>query len=245
MTDLAKAREILDRNPELARKLGYKPQDQRPQVSVSVNTPQARIDELVAAGYRPVIDEQLSRALGELPAGPRIEIDPVSGRREYIDPRPPLLDTPRRFGGTPPMVIEQSRSFGRFPINRYALRPGREFVAQALPGAQLDANAEPTMFASGDLPPLTGSGADPSVLAWCSWEMRHSAAYANSRSQVLEIVEASAEGIVEDELQNEPGRHALASYVARVRSWASTMPSEPDRVPTEEEMASWFPPESR
>ena len=170
-----------------------------------------------------------------------ITVDPVTGTRTYQAGYQPF--TPRGFAATPPVVLETSRVFGgRFPINRYALAPGREYVAQAVPSSEL-AGEGPTFFASGDLPPMTGSGADPSILPWCSWEMRHSGAFTDSASHLLEIVEASAEGIVEAELQNEAGRAALGRYVSRIFDWGNTIPAD-DREMSEAEFAHFYGPDA-
>jgi hypothetical protein len=181
------------------------------------------LNELIAAGYRTVIIEELERSMGRLPDQPRIEADPISGRREYRGSLS-LSATPRGFASTPPQVLETSVIFGsRYRIDRFALAPGREYVAQAVPASEVVGEG-PTFFASGDLPPLTGSGVDPSILQWCAWEMRHSAAFTDSAPHVLEIVEASAEGIIEAELQNEAGRSALNRYIGAVHTWAKHHP---------------------
>jgi hypothetical protein len=236
----------LDQARKLAERLGYVPQ-MGPDILVSDSISAERLAELRAKGFNPLFEAQVEA---------KIVTDPSTGLREYQDGgrsgeftrTPPSLAgslsiTPvgsRHVG--PPTVIEASRTFGaRYLINRYALRPGREFVAAALPGAKLDASAEPSFFSSGDLPPLTASGADPSVLAWCSWELRHSAAFSRSKAQLLEIVEASAEGIVDDDLQNEPGRHALAYYIGRVNTWANSVPIDQPSEPSAEELAAWYP----
>jgi hypothetical protein len=123
-----------------------------------------------------------------------------------------------------------------------------EVISDNLDGAQLArirtataqfVGQEPTMFASGDLPPNTARGVDPSILQWSAWEMRHSAAYAESRAQVLEIIEASANGLATDpqiaaELSNQRGRDGLSDYLARVNEWAATLPAaEPGLNTTE------------
>jgi hypothetical protein len=218
---------ILEGDPELAKKYGYIPMSKRTQVFVAYDTPRARLNELIADGFRPVVDMGLARAMGQIPDPPRIETDPITGRKEYRGSFHSVTSiTPAGFAGftgTPPVVLERSRIFGGKPINRFALSPGRDFVAQALPASEI-AGEGPTFFASGDLPPLTGSGCDPAILPWCAWEMRHSAAYSDSRAMVLEIIEASAEGITEPELTNEPGRSALNRYIGAIHTWANTAP---------------------
>ena len=64
--------------------------------------------------------------------------------------------------GAPPVMLEYSRCrwLGMSqPIDRFALNPGGEYYA-AISGTP------PSMFGGGDLPILTGSGVDPSMLRW-------------------------------------------------------------------------------
>lgn len=215
-----------------ARKLGYVPQDQRPEVFVALDTPKARLDELIAAGYRPVIDEGIERIMGRLPDFPRIETDPITGVREYRGSMQPYaaagpgLSVP---SGGPPSVMEQPPIFQSnavIAINRFALNPGRDFFEQAMPGAAF-AGLAPTMFLSGDLPPLTGSGADPSILRWVPWYVRHSAALAGSAAQLLAIIEETFDGSPDfQQVQSAEGQSHLQAYLSRISGWAQSSPDE-------------------
>jgi hypothetical protein len=215
-----------------ARKLGYVPQDQRPEVIVALDTAQARLDELIAAGYRPVIDEVFERNLGRLPDWPRIETDPITGVREYRGSMQRYaaaglsLSVP---SGGPPSVMEQPPIFQSnavIAIDRFALNPGRDFFEQAMSGAAF-AGPAPTMFLSGDLPPLTGSGADPSILRWVPWYVRHSAALAGSAAQLLLIIEETYDGSPDfQQVQSVEGQDHLQGYLSRISGWVQTSPQE-------------------
>jgi hypothetical protein len=115
----------------------------------------------------------------------------------------------------------------------------RQFSAQ-LPGATF-AYAAPTMFATGDLPLITGSGVDPAVLKWTPWHLRHSAAFSPSASHVLQIIEAGLSGDIDpDRLQTSDGQDQLQAYFGRIAEWVSA--PVPDQEPSEEEMSRLFGP---
>jgi hypothetical protein len=135
--------------------------------------------------------------------------------------------------GRPPLIAEMppTRYFQTgtaIEINRFALNPGEALYRQMLPGASF-AYAAPTMFATGDLPLLTGSGVDPSVLVWCAWYLRHSAALTDSRAHVLEIIEESANNSLTPDaeaLQTDLGRDRWQNYSARISQWVSAPPRQ-------------------
>jgi hypothetical protein len=104
-------------------------------------------------------------------------------------------------------------------VDRYSLNPAVEFARASLSEEQLP-SPEPTMFSTGDLPLVTASGVDPAVLRWVPWRLRHSAAYATSRGEVVKIFEESDDQ--EERVQNSAGRAALRDYFAKVWSWATT-----------------------
>jgi hypothetical protein len=250
MKDLAKAREILEGDRELAKRFGYTPQSQRPQVIVSMRTPKARIDELIAAGYNPVTDDRLARSLGELPDVPRIETDPITGRQEFkgsFHPQAALSISGGSSLGTPPTLLEYTRNSWigmRMPVDRFSLNPAADYYIEIREPA-------PQMFAGGtrDLPVITGSGVDPSVLRWVAWGLRHSAAFTSSRADVAIMVELSMAGDPESwqndqDLQNEAGRQSLNDYWGRVVTWVSTLPTDAEGLPqdlTPEEIARLYP----
>jgi hypothetical protein len=135
----------------------------------------------------------------------------------------------------PTVRMEQPNLIGkRFAINAFAISPAREYWAQASPGADFLDTAEPQLFNAGPLPRFTASGLDPSILAQCHWSLRHSAAYAESKADVLEMVEASAVDRMDYEqdldyaqLQNSRGRDHLGDYLARAHAWALGTAAEP------------------
>jgi hypothetical protein len=126
------------------------------------------------------------------------------------------------------MEIPPTRFLGdgsALEISRFALNPGETFYRQHLPGAAF-AYAAPKMFATGDLPLLTASGVDPSILVYAAWFLRHTAALTDSRAHVLEIVEESATDLGPDPeaLQIDSGRDRWQDYFARISRWVSTPP---------------------
>jgi hypothetical protein len=88
-------------------------------------------------------------------------------------------------------------------IDRFSLNPAVEFAHASLSEETLPSPA-PTMFAGGhDLPLVTASGVDPAVLRWVPWRLRHSAAYATTRAQVMLIMEEGDDQ--EERVQNSAG----------------------------------------
>jgi hypothetical protein len=240
---LAQAREILERNHELAARLGYVPQDQRPEVIVSAQTPQARLDELIAAGYQPVISEQLSRALGQLPDTPRITSDPETGRQTYsgsFQPQAASYSISSGSIGTPPSIVEQPPDWTNIPANldRYAANPLVEYYRSAMPGAEF-VGPEPTMFLHGNLPVITASGLDPAILRWVPFWARHDAALTESRGRVFALIEEGDDPPIG--LLSQAGRKGWEEYAGRVSSWVSTMPPLP--ALTEDDYARFYPAE--
>lgn len=234
----------LEEARRLAVKLGYIPQDQRPEVIVAMGTPQGRLDELVASGYRPVTDERWSRMLGELPDEPRIVTDSVTGRREYVGSFQPQAIAGLTVSSSPPTIMERPRNSwltGAFEIDRFSLNPGRDSVLQQLNEADLVGPA-PKMFGNADLPPITGSGADPQLLRLVGWQLRTSAAFASSRAHVLEMILMSQEPALDESLQTDIGRMYLNAYFAAVRTWASMVPDNQDAANIDEQIATIYGP---
>jgi hypothetical protein len=226
---LAQARQILEGNPELAARYGYVPQDQRPEVIVSAKTPQARLDELVAAGYRPVIDQQLSRSLGELPTTPQITTDPETGRQVYSGSFQPQAAFTITGGsaGTPPVTVEQAPDWTliRGGVDRYAANPLVDYYRQAMPGAEF-VGPGPTMFLHGDLPVITGSGLPVEVLRWVPFWARHDAALTESRARVFSLIEDADTPAIG--MLSHAGRKGWEDYAGRVSTWVNTMPPLPE-----------------
>ena len=72
----------------------------------------------------------------------------------------------------------------------------------------------PTLFESGDLPPFTTSGVDVMYLGWLPFGVRHYAATAASRGEVLQLVEdfsKDPDGSVTSD--------GLTAYLRRVNDW--------------------------
>jgi hypothetical protein len=179
---------------------------------------------------------------------PRIEVNPVTGRREYrgsFEPQaalnPQAAISVSSSLGTPPTVMEYSRNTWlgmRTPVDRFSLNPGADYYVE-VPGPA------PTMFAGGrDLPVVTGSGFDPAVLRWVAWPVRHTAAFAESRAVVAQLIEISLEGDPEEYwgLSSPEGRQQLESYFGRIAMWVST-PVEPNAPLTEDDYRSFYPEE--
>jgi hypothetical protein len=93
--------------------------------------------------------------------------------------------------------------------------------------------APPTLFHSGDVPPVVASGIDPDVLRRIPWKLRHSAAMEPDRSKVLAMLEAGPVVLDDDPLLSHAGAEAFADYRQRVWSWAVPRPVEPDLTDTE------------
>jgi hypothetical protein len=163
--------------------------------------------------------------------GESVEPYPITGAQQYrgsFQPQTALM--------APTMVrMEMPNLIGkRYAVNAFALSPAREYWAAASPGADFLATQEPHLFNSGALPTFTASALDPSILTQCHWTLRHSAAYAESKADVLEMVEASAVDRMDYEqdldyaaLQNQRGRDHLGDYLARAHAWAISQPAEP------------------
>jgi hypothetical protein len=177
---------------------------------------------------------------------PRIETDPITGRQTYKGSFQPQAAISVSSGsvGSPPPMLEYTRNQWvgmQTPINRFSMNPGAEYFA-AIPGDP------PSMFGTGDLPIITGSGVDPSVLRWVAWPLRHSAAFTQRRDEVAIMVELSMVGDPEAwendaDLQNEAGRQSLNDYWARVFTWVSTLPTDASGLSelTPEEIARLYP----
>jgi hypothetical protein len=177
---------------------------------------------------------------------PRIETDPITGRKEYKGTFQPqtyaqadISLTAGAATGSPPSVMEYSRNTWlgmRTPVDRFSLNPGADYYVE-IPGPA------PTMFAGGrDLPVITGSGVDPSVLRWVAWPVRHTAAFAESRVVVAQLIEISLEGDPEEYwgLASPEGRQQLESYFGRIATWVST-PVVPNAPLTEDDYRSFYP----
>jgi hypothetical protein len=183
--------------------------------------------------------ETIEEAFGlKYPVGPSITTDPDTGMRTYNPGYQPQAAATGLPAGGPPTILEYTRNqwIGmNQPVNRFSANPGAEYYA-AIPGSA------PTMFNSGDLPVISGSGVDPSVLRWVAWPIRHTAAFSSSRSEVAQLIELSLEGDPEAwySLTSEAGRDALNGYWARIANWVSTPPPEGTEL-TEEEIARFYP----
>ena len=97
-------------------------------------------------------------------------------------------------------------------------------AAQAGPGAAtLDAHAPmpPTLFASGDLPPFTASGIDPSALLSVHWAARHAVAAEKDLGRAAEMLEAYSgpDGDVAAQADGVMAHDGNAEYRMRVEQW--------------------------
>jgi hypothetical protein len=223
--DLEKAR-------ELAQRLGYAglrtelDPNGRPIIHIGDVTTREEVARYEAAGFAVVNDDDRGRT-------PRIVTNPETGMSEYRSARTPSItgqlsvSTPT---GGPPAILEKPPFFDSntaIQVDRFALNPGEDFFRALLPGAEF-VGAAPEMFATGPLPPLTGSGADPAILRWVPWYVRHSAALASSRAQLLMIIEETYDGSPDyQQVQSEEGQAHLQAYLSRISGWAHTSPEPP------------------
>lgn len=105
-------------------------------------------------------------------------------------------------------------------VDEWAVNVLLDDATQAIPAevafARTKCGEPPTMFESGDLPPFTASGVDPSMLMLLPWRTRHAGALQSSAAVLLSWVElyGSDDGI---ELPS-PG---LQEYISRMWSWLS------------------------
>jgi hypothetical protein len=174
-------------------------------------------------------------------AGPSITQDPITGVKTYTPGYQPTAAATGLPAAGPPTVLEYSRSqwLGMSqPVNRFSLNPGGEYYA-VIPGTP------PSMFLAGDLPLATGSGIEPSMLRWTSWQLRHTAAFTESRGKVAQLIELSLEGDPEGfhELISPDGRAALDAYFSRIATWVTTPPAEGEEM-SEAEYERFYPPEA-
>lgn len=158
--------------------------------------------------------------------------------------QPQAAATSFASAGGPPVMLEYSRSrwLGMSqPIDRFALNPGAAYYAGI-------SGTPPTMFAAGDLPILTGSGVDPSMLRWVAWPIRHTAAFAEKRATVAQLVELSLEGDPEEwhDQTSPDGRAALDAYFGKIATWVNTLPTDEEGLPADlsvEEIKRFYPDE--
>jgi hypothetical protein len=105
----------------------------------------------------------------------------------------------------------------RVVVDPWAANPlvdGFTAMNPALVAAALLDGSAPTVFESGDLPVFTASGVDVAILALLPFGVRHYAATAESRGEVLQLVE---------EYGRDPNASmesdGLTSYIRRVADW--------------------------
>jgi hypothetical protein len=150
-----------------------------------------------------------------------------------VDPaaRPGIRASAASYGAsTPPAIMDRPRNTwltGSFEIDRFSLNPGRDSVLQQLNERDLVGPA-PEMFVTGPLPRFTASGIDPAELRWCAWQLRTSAAFCDDRAQVLQMIMASSEPMLDETLQTSLGRDMLNDYFVRIATWANTVPEGAD-----------------
>jgi hypothetical protein len=184
--------------------------------------------------------ETIDEIMAEYRAKKSGEPAPVSALPTSYQPQ--AAATSFSTAGGPPMVLEYSRSrwLGMSqPINRFSLNPGGDYYAGV-------SGVPPTMFAAGDLPVLTGSGVDPSMLRWVAWPIRTTAAFTESRSKVAQLIELSLEGDPEEwhDQVTPDGRAALDSYFAKIATWVNTLPTDEEGLPADlsvEEIQRFYP----
>lgn len=82
------------------------------------------------------------------------------------------------------------------------------------------------LFADGDLPAITASGIDPSVLNGVPWQARHALASASTLSEAAALLEryGGPDGDIQASVDAMPGgplASDVADYEARMSRWAS------------------------
>lgn len=105
-----------------------------------------------------------------------------------------------------------------------ALPPGLRSSA----ATNADAPPPPTLFNSGDVPPLTASGLDPERLLDLPWQARHAVAVAPTAAVALQLFEryvGDPDGAALDFGSSQP----VTDYVRRVQQWAADWAS-PDAL---------------
>ena len=112
----------------------------------------------------------------------------------------------------------------------YPINPLVDQLKRTQPAVHAIASRErpaPTMWHSGDLPPFTASGADPSVLLQLPPGARHIAATLPTRAALMALVDQQA-GAPEGTVIRSPG---WDEYQARVQNWGSGLHADADPVP--------------
>ena len=105
----------------------------------------------------------------------------------------------------------------RVAVDPYSANPvvdGFKAQSPALYAAALLEGPPPTLFECGDLPPFTTSGVDTMYLTWVPFGVRHHAAVAQSRGEVLQLIEdfgKDPSGSVDSD--------GLSAYLRRVSDW--------------------------
>lgn len=105
----------------------------------------------------------------------------------------------------------------RVVVDPWAKNPlvdGYKALNPATYAAALLDGPPPTLFESGDLPPFTTSGVDVMYLGWLPFGVRHHAATASSRGEVLQLIEdfgKDPNGSVQSD--------GLTAYLRRVSDW--------------------------
>jgi hypothetical protein len=112
----------------------------------------------------------------------------------------------------------------------YPINPLVDALKARQPAVHAIASRErpaPTMWHSGDLPPFTASGADPSVLLSLPAGVRHVAATLPDRGALMALLDQQA-GAPEGTIIRSAG---WDEYQARVQNWGSGLHSDADPVP--------------
>ncbi|MGC5012976.1 E3 binding domain-containing protein [Streptosporangium sp. DT93] len=140
-----------------------------------------------------IVYEDIIRARAARPANPQAASTPKATAKRRL----PRVDASRN-----PLVAAAQAGAGAAHLDAYAQMP-------------------PTLFASGDLPPFTSSGIDPSALLSVPWYARHAIAGETDRGKAAELLEAYSgpDGDVAaqaDAVSSHAGNH---DYRLRVDEW--------------------------
>jgi hypothetical protein len=202
--------------------------DYQPWIIKAANKMRVNLDNLQGTGPNGRVTITDVRAAAQRPGtgGAQFAAAAVTGRR----PAPSLRPLGDPFGDGRQAPFAQ--------VDIYSANPYVDWVLQV--GPPTDGTfAQPTFFNSGALPPLTGSGADPSLLVQVPWPFRHTAALTQDASQFLALIEIGENWTEDDFLAfvSDQGRFALEDYKLRVKAWAAARPIAEDAL-----FGALFPP---
>ncbi len=155
-------------------------------------------------------------------AGGRVSLKDVRAAAERSGKRPAAASRVLAAATAP-----RGPAYARNPLVDQLLRARPEVAAKAT-------QPRPTLFHSGDLPPFTASGIDPSALLTVPWQARHAVAAAPTTDAAFRLLELYADDPEAAELELGPSGVYMTSdqpwltpapnlaYARRVDEWAAS-----------------------